>query len=105
MIDYGWVAFVGPALIILFVICVAIWLGVSAHPNLYGYRDGGQLMEIDPMTREKMLFPDRPAPIDHWVDMLHQFHCGTCSRSWSIRDAPMARREWYCPWCGRQQNF
>jgi hypothetical protein len=34
------------------------------------------------------------------TEKLHHFSCGVCKKWWSIGDAPLRKKEWYCPWCG-----
>ncbi len=38
------------------------------------------------------------------IEILHHFQCILCKKWWSIGDAP-DREEWFCPWCGKKQNF
>ncbi len=38
------------------------------------------------------------------LEKLSHFRCASCSKWWSIGDAP-ARDEWFCPWCGLKQTF
>lgn len=37
------------------------------------------------------------------VEYLSHFQCGSCQKWWSIGDAPLDRKVWYCPWCGKLQ--
>jgi hypothetical protein len=34
------------------------------------------------------------------LEKLAHFKCGACGKWWAIGDAPAAKREWFCPWCG-----
>lgn len=49
--------------------------------------------------------PDAPiaAGFKMSVERLVHFHCGHCTRWWSIGDAP-ARAAWFCPWCGQRNE-
>lgn len=33
-------------------------------------------------------------------ETLVHFQCSTCTKWWTIGDAPKDKKEWYCPWCG-----
>jgi rubrerythrin len=39
------------------------------------------------------------------VEKLSHFRCGVCSKWWSVGDAPISKKEWFCPWCGSRQKF
>jgi len=41
---------------------------------------------------------------EEYVEHLHHFRCYFCRKWWSIGDAPK-KNEWYCPWCGKYQEF
>lgn len=36
------------------------------------------------------------------VESLSHFQCESCDKWWSIGDAPLDKKSWYCPWCGHQ---
>lgn len=38
------------------------------------------------------------------IEKLAHFRCVSCSKWWSVGDAPQ-RDEWFCPWCGLKQSF
>lgn len=31
---------------------------------------------------------------------LSHFKCDSCDKWWCIGDAPVDKKEWWCPWCG-----
>jgi hypothetical protein len=37
---------------------------------------------------------------EHAIEELHHFQCGKCKKWWTIGDAPKAKKNWFCPWCG-----
>ena len=39
------------------------------------------------------------------IELLSHFRCGQCDKWWSISDAPAAKTNWFCPWCGKEQNI
>jgi len=39
------------------------------------------------------------------VENLHHFSCISCSKWWTIGDAPVEKEEWFCPWCGVKNNY
>lgn len=39
------------------------------------------------------------------IERLHHFNCGKCKKWWSIGDAPVDKRDWFCPWCGEKQEI
>lgn len=40
------------------------------------------------------------------IERLIHFQCDSCSKWWSIGDAPIDyKKEWYCPWCGIKQSI
>jgi len=40
----------------------------------------------------------------HVVEELHHFQCGECKKWWAIGDAPKAKNDWFCPWCGTMES-
>ncbi|MDZ7726299.1 MAG: hypothetical protein U5L75_01825 [Candidatus Campbellbacteria bacterium] len=38
-------------------------------------------------------------------ERLVHFLCYNCEKWWSIGDPPDDRDDWYCPWCGKKQEF
>jgi rRNA maturation endonuclease Nob1 len=38
-------------------------------------------------------------------EILYHFQCEQCQKWWSISDAPVDKKSWYCPWCGTLQTF
>jgi len=36
-------------------------------------------------------------------EVLVHFQCSSCSKWWTIGDAP-DRGHWFCPWCGVKQD-
>ena len=38
-------------------------------------------------------------------EFIRHFTCGKCGMWFAIGDAPEDRDDWYCPWCGKSQNF
>ncbi|MBU6321143.1 hypothetical protein KGO04_01205 [Patescibacteria group bacterium] len=34
------------------------------------------------------------------VEKLSHFRCAHCGKWWSVGDAPLAKKVWWCPWCG-----
>lgn len=38
---------------------------------------------------------------------LYHFKCGDedCGKWWSIRDADLEKKVWYCHWCGKEQKI
>lgn len=41
----------------------------------------------------------------HSIEHLVHFNCAACHKWWSVGDAPLQKRIWFCPWCGRRQRF
>lgn len=39
------------------------------------------------------------------VERLSHFNCARCHKWWSVGDAPKDRTVWFCPWCGKEQEF
>ena len=39
------------------------------------------------------------------TERLSHFSCGVCKKWWSIGDAPMAKKQWFCAWCGKPQQY
>ena len=39
------------------------------------------------------------------IELLHHFNCAYCKKWWSVGDAPENKEEWYCPWCGKVNNY
>lgn len=37
-----------------------------------------------------------------FVERLNHFVCVACKKWWTIGDAPVAKKEWFCPWCGKR---
>jgi len=38
------------------------------------------------------------------IEQLNHFRCGTCNKWWSVGDAPLSKKVWYCPWCGLEAH-
>jgi len=38
-------------------------------------------------------------------EICSHFECPRCRGSFFIRDAPLDRTEWYCPWCGTESPY
>lgn len=38
------------------------------------------------------------------VEQLVHYQCEICNKWWSIGDAPIKRKEWFCPWCSHKQT-
>ena len=38
-------------------------------------------------------------------ESIRHFTCGKCGKWFAIGDAPHARANWHCPWCGVEQVF
>jgi hypothetical protein len=36
------------------------------------------------------------------IEQLSHFLCTFCNKWWSIGDAPIEKKKWFCPWCGKQ---
>ena len=34
------------------------------------------------------------------VEQLSHFRCGSCNKWWSVGDASLSKKKWWCPWCG-----
>lgn len=39
------------------------------------------------------------------IEMFHHFRCPHCNGWWGIGDAPMKRKKWFCPWCGKENTY
>jgi hypothetical protein len=39
------------------------------------------------------------------LESLSHFWCASCKKWWSIGDAPLSKKEWFCPWCGEKNIF
>mgnify|MGYP001594402500 CR=1 FL=1 len=39
------------------------------------------------------------------IEQLSHFICGVCGKWWTIGDAPVNKKQWFCPWCGVKQNM
>ncbi|KKU70577.1 MAG: hypothetical protein UX94_C0004G0041 [Parcubacteria group bacterium GW2011_GWA2_47_21] len=39
------------------------------------------------------------------IEKLHHFVCQKCKRWWTVGDAPVAKKIWFCPWCGKKNNY
>ena len=39
------------------------------------------------------------------LELLSHFWCKQCKKWWSIGDAPLTKRDWFCPWCGEKQKI
>jgi rubrerythrin len=39
------------------------------------------------------------------IEKLNHFSCGTCGKWWTVGDAPLSKKEWHCPWCGRINDY
>jgi predicted RNA-binding Zn-ribbon protein involved in translation (DUF1610 family) len=39
------------------------------------------------------------------IEYFHHFRCGHCNGWWGIGDAPMKRKKWFCPWCGKENIY
>lgn len=35
------------------------------------------------------------------IEKLVYFRCNNCNKWWTIGDAPIKRKKWWCPWCGK----
>ena len=38
------------------------------------------------------------------VEQLYHFGCAQCGKWWTIGDAPVSKKKWYCPWCGTENT-
>jgi len=38
------------------------------------------------------------------VEYLSHFQCGECKKWWSAGDVSQAKKNWFCPWCGLEQE-
>jgi len=34
------------------------------------------------------------------VEKIHHFNCDKCKKWWSVADAPVKKKKWFCTWCG-----
>ena len=39
------------------------------------------------------------------IELLYHFQCIFCNKWWSIGDAPEDKAKWFCPWCGKKNNY
>ncbi len=39
------------------------------------------------------------------VEHFNHFRCHVCNKWWGIGDPPSERNIWFCPWCGKEQEF
>ena len=39
------------------------------------------------------------------IENLSHFFCSFCSKWWTIGDAPEEKEVWFCPWCGKENNY
>ena len=39
------------------------------------------------------------------LEVLNHFKCIFCKKWWSIGDAPLRRKKFYCPWCGKINKY
>lgn len=39
------------------------------------------------------------------LEVLSHFWCRHCEKWWSIGDAPLEKKDWFCPWCGRSNIY
>jgi hypothetical protein len=39
------------------------------------------------------------------IEKLSHFSCEKCEKWWSIGDAPEERDNWFCSWCGHENNY
>jgi hypothetical protein len=39
------------------------------------------------------------------LEMLWHFRWGYCGKWWSIGDAPVDKVIWWCPWCGKRNEY
>ena len=59
------------------------------------------------MVRKKRIINGLPTliPGERSIESLSHFWCVSCKKWWSIGDAPLAKKDWYCPWCGKKNLF
>lgn len=39
------------------------------------------------------------------VERLTHFSCAHCDKWWTVGDAPEERKNWFCPWCGKENIY
>lgn len=55
-------------------------------------------------TPDKVAF-SKLSPGERSIEQLSHFWCLHCKKWWSIGDAPRAKKEWFCPWCGVPHKY
>lgn len=39
------------------------------------------------------------------IEILNHFNCSFCKKWWTIGDAPKSESKWFCPWCGKENEY
>lgn len=39
------------------------------------------------------------------IEKISHFRCQICDKWWSVGDAPIQKKLWFCPWCGAEQTY
>ena len=39
------------------------------------------------------------------LEKIHHFKCKFCDKWWSVGDAPVSKKIWFCAWCGKENRF
>ncbi len=39
------------------------------------------------------------------TEILNHFHCIFCKKWWTVGDIPLEKKNWYCPWCGKENKY
>lgn len=35
-----------------------------------------------------------------FIEKLAHFNCQKCKKWWTVGDASISKKKWFCPWCG-----
>jgi hypothetical protein len=59
------------------------------------------------MSKEKRVISGvkKIKPGDRCVESLSHFWCKKCKKWWSVGDAPLSKKDWFCAWCGDLNKF
>ena len=39
------------------------------------------------------------------TEKLNHFNCIYCKKWWTIGDASIKKKNWFCPWCGKKNEY
>lgn len=48
---------------------------------------------------------NKPKKNKIYIEKLAHFSCVKCKKWWTVGDAPVSKKKWFCPWCGEMGNY